>query len=698
MPRGVLLPPSIELDIDFTVPVGLQIGAKLDALADSFAWFRLLDATQRQRLVDRLTDAASVRIAEFTGKLEALGEAFEADPSAFVEDLTSMHLEFSHDELQQACEQILPASELRERLLDRLDIQHIFGDAQEHERVARYAQLTVQNYERTDAVKRIDPDGSLFTVDLPSLLGKTWAECSELRFSALGCHGTAAASLKNLESKGQFLSIVWRGISGQQKAVGDEVVRWHMAQRARGRTTFGFILGDNFYESGIPRTNEATVDKLFQQAYVDVYNTKPGRDKRPLGCHYFAALGNHDYNFHGHAALPGDGSEFANNLDRALAQVDYGYRHTFSGWNMPYRYYCVISPVANFFVIDSSTFLFDRRQQQWLRTLYERLAPTKRFRFLMSHHGYVTFGKRGAGHHAEGDVAKLAKTKHTKDAAKSLSRGRTGASEEAVLGAAAMDLKDNVNRHIFTWFAKNDLHFHFNVVAHDHFMASALLTYDVPSGDVRRTYYVLTGAGGAHLGGGNLDTLVRLGPNMANVDMIEKKYGFSNFVVSKDTVEVGFRIVDGGRAEDLWEPGDGMTFALSDDAMWSPRGVSTAEKRLVNPVLRGVFCKRGEGGFFHSSEYRRRYYEMEWGKPVFHYAEKPGKSGRKGDHTIDLRQVDPASRSWLNGGQARVVRAAGVDGLHELTFRTRSPARTWVFAVPPEVYPDLTAWLDSAIR
>lgn len=694
-----LLPKSIDLALDFSVSITEQIRAAIEAHKPKYAWFRALNDEESEKLVERLVDLTSPKIAAYTAQITTIATEtmLVASPKQLAPALSGMKLTFSVEELQECCERVLPSANLRAQLLDELDLPHIFGDTKEDERLAAYATKLKRIYNRTRDVARFDPDGKLFMVDLADHLDTPPGNCDELDFVAFGCHGTAAATLRNLEGKKQLLSIIWRGIAGQQKAVGDEIVRFMLEKQRQGRRPFGFVLGDNFYESGIPNVSQEVIDELFGRAFLDIYNSVPARGGRrePLGATYFGALGNHDYNFHGHAVLPSDGSQFASNLDRALAQVDYTYHNHFDrAWNLPYRYYCVVSPVANFFVIDTSTFLFDKRQQEWLRRAYEKLAVTKRWSFLMAHHGFVTFGKRGAGHHAEKDLGKLAKTTFTKKALKDMDRGRTGASEASVLGAAAVDLRDNVNRHIFTWFAREGMHFHFNVVAHDHFLASSLLTYDTAPGPMRRTYYVLSGGGGAWPGGAAVDTLVRLGPNLSNIDLLEKKYGFAYFKVTRETAEVNFRFVDGKNTADAWGQGE-QVFSLHDANTWSPKRNDAGHKRFVQPILRGVFYKRGEGGLFHSSAYKRRYFEIMWEGGVFRYGEKPGKQGGSGNK-IDLRQIDPSSCSWLSGTPAKCITLDGVE-LFELTFRTKSPKRTWVFAAPPEIYADLAVWIDSSL-
>jgi len=686
-----MLPKQLELNVDFGYTITDQIERAVEAQKPKYAWFRALTDEQFARLVDRLVDLAAPRISAYTARIATIATEpmFVSSPEELSHALSGMKLTFSLDELQQCCEAVLPMAKLQKQLLEELDLRHVFGDSREDLRLADYAAKVKNTYRRTGEVANHDPNGDLFMIDLPSLLGyRSSQSCNELEFVAFGCHGTAAASLKHIEGKKQLLNIIWRGIAGQQKAVGDQVVRYLRELKRRDKRPFGFILGDNFYESGIPRVSKELVDQLFSVAYADIYNPPGKKGQRDPVTTYFAALGNHDYNFHGHAVLPEDGSEFANNLDRALAQVDYSYRRgSETGWVLPYRYYCVVSPVANFFVIDTSTLLFDKKQQEWLKRVYDKIGGSNRWNFLMAHHGFVTFGKRGAGHHAEKDLGKLAKTTFTKRALKD--RGRTGASETEALGAAATGLRDNVNRHIFTWIVNSGMHFHFNVVAHDHFLASALLTYDMPTGDLRRTYYVLSGGGGAWPGGANLDTLVRLGPNLANIDLLEKRYGFATFKVTRDRVAVNYRVVDKNQAHDVWSTP--KTFPLNDGNLWAPSQFDAHHKSRVQPTLRGVFYKRGEGGLFHSFAYRRRYFEIGYKSPVFRYGEKPGKF----ENSIQLQYLDRSSRSWASGEPARRVTVDGVDGLFELSFRTTRPRRTWIFAVPPEIYADLVAWLDS---
>ena len=686
-----MLPSELELTIDPKGSIRNQVEEGLKAQRKKYAWFRALTDEQLGRLADRLANLAAYQLAGHQTRLESMAEAGLIDARDAERMSKGLRVAFSPEQLQQCCEALLPMVQLQKKLLEELDLRHIFGDAQEDQRRAKYAAKIKSAFDRQRDVKTHDPNGELFMIDLLDTLGYGPSEnADKLEFVAFGCHGTAAASLRHIEGTKQLFNIIWRGIAGRQKEVGEQVVQWVAEKGSSAKRRFGFLLGDNFYESGVPRVSDEVIDELFFKAYLDIYNPIDGKKTRGATT-YFAALGNHDYNFHGHAVLPEDGGQFASNLDRALAQVDYTYRNPYSGWVLPYRYYCLVSPMANFFVIDSSTFLFDKRQQEWLKKVYGKIGALNRWNFLMSHHGFVTFGSRGSGHHAAKDIRGLTKTSFTKRALRD--RGRTGAGETEALAAAATGLRENVNRYLFTWIANEGMHFHFNVVAHDHFMASALLTYDMPGSGLRRTYFVLSGGGGASSGGANLDTLVALGPNLANIDFIEKKFGFATFTVSQDRVELNYRIVEKRQAHDAWETA--RTFRLSDTEFWAPSRSDIFHKQKAQPILRGVFYKRGEGGLLHSSAYRRRYFEIEYGKSIFRYGEKPGKLV----NSIDLRHAVFSSRSWRpNAEPARSVTIDGVEGLLELSFRTTQPKRTWVFAAPPEIFADLALWLEEGMK
>jgi len=688
-----MLPSELELTIDPKGSIRNQVEEGLKAQRKKYAWFRALTDEQLGRLADRLANLAAYQLAGHQTRLESMAEAGLIDARDAERMSKGLRVAFSPEQLQQCCEALLPMVQLQKKLLEELDLRHIFGDAQEDQRRAKYAAKIKAAYDRTPLIQAHDPKGELFMLDLLDTLGHSQGErVNALDFVAFGCHGTAAASLRHMEGRKQLLNIIWRGIAGRQKEVGEQVVQW-VERKANGSAKnkpFGFLLGDNFYESGIPRVSNDVVDQIFSKAFEEIY--QPSTDKGVRGATtYFAALGNHDYNFHGHAVLPEDGSQFASNLDRALAQVEYTYRSSLGGWVLPYRYYCLVSPIANFFVIDSSTFLFDKKQQDWLKQAYAKIGRSNRWNFLMSHHGFVTFGSRGSGHYASKDIRGLTKTSFTKKALRE--RGRTGAGETEALAAAATGLRENVNRYLFAWIVNEGMHFHFNVVAHDHFMASALLTYDMPGKGLRRTYFVLSGGGGASSGGANLDTLVALGPNLANIDFLEKKYGFATFSVSQDQVELNFRIVEKKQSHDAWETS--RKFRLSDGEFWMPPRNDGHYKQKAQPVLRGVFYKRGEGGLFHSSAYRRRYFEIEYGKSIFRYGEKPGKLV----NSIDLRHAVFSSRSWRPKAEpARSVTIDGVEGLLELSFRTTQPKRTWVFAAPPEIFADLALWLEEGMK
>lgn len=537
--------------------------------------------------------------------------------------------------------------------------------ALDREPLASRAEKLKRLYPRTESIAPFDPDGTMFMIDIADIVSSQSKDCKELDFVAFGCHGTGAASLRHLEGKGQLPGILFRALAGKQKAVGAAIVRFMVERRRRGRRPFGFVLGDNFYESGIPSDSPEVVDRLFEKAFVDVYRAGGRRGAPPHGFEYFGALGNHDYNFHGHAIRPVDGSRFADHLARALAQVDSTYRsRREGGWNLPYRYYCAVSPIANFFVVDTSTFLFDEHQQDWLRQAHEKLSVTRRFSFLMGHHGFVSFGERGAGR------------------------------DPAMRGSFGIDLCKDVHRHIFQWIVREDMHFHFNVVAHDHFLASAWLRYEAAPGLLRRTHYVLSGGGGAWPGEPSVDALARLGPTISHIDSIEKRHGFAHFRLTRETAEVNFRFVDGQRAWDAWQPGE-RVFGLDDAALWFPTERDIDKERRERPTLSGILYEVVESRVSLGKAYRRRYFEIEREGGLLRFGDKPGKLARNGI-TIDPRRIDASSCSWRGDVPERPLFLDGSE-YRAIEFRTRKPRRRWHLAVPKEAYADVWMRLESGL-
>ena len=53
-------------------------------------------------------------------------------------------------------------------------------------------------------------------------------------------------------------------------------------------------------------------------------------------------------------------------------------------WNMPYRYFLLHSKIADLFILDSNSFLFDDDQQNWLMMNLEARNKVSNKKFLFS--------------------------------------------------------------------------------------------------------------------------------------------------------------------------------------------------------------------------------------------------------------------------------------------------------------------------
>jgi hypothetical protein len=164
------------------------------------------------------------------------------------------------------------------------------------------------------------------------------------------------------------------------------------ARRIHREHPFGLALGlgDNIYEDG----PEGPTDPEFQ--------TKFERPNHDLDMPWLMVQGNHDHS----GLIPGDGAW----ITRGDFEVKYHSRSR--RWYMPRRYYSVRvpehRPVVEFFVIDTNPVAsyvpqlmpywmphgqYMREQRNWLRNGLAN-SPAK-FRFVCSHHPYISNGAHG---------------------------------------------------------------------------------------------------------------------------------------------------------------------------------------------------------------------------------------------------------------------------------------------------------------
>lgn len=235
------------------------------------------------------------------------------------------------------------------------------------------------------------------------------------------------------------------------------------------KKTVTLLLGDNFYSDGLGN------HKLFS-------NFNPSSSK--TFAHNFtnlpydrslAILGNHDWGLWSRGGK--DDSEYK--LKLALNQVDTCYdnsRQT-KDWHMPNRYYHFTTDEADFYCIDSTSYIYDLGQRLWLNDVYnkQQQANPDKWQILVSHHPLVSIGKRNPYHHkAIKDAYKYSKFLDP-------SIRKSSFRQEVPFEPHNQKLKQLISR------------FKFDVVlsAHDHTLAGYYIDND--------TFQVVSGGGGANI-------------------------------------------------------------------------------------------------------------------------------------------------------------------------------------------------------
>ncbi|MEE2902053.1 MAG: metallophosphoesterase [Myxococcota bacterium] len=528
-----------------------------------------------------------------------------------------------------------------------------------------------------------------------------------LVFSALGCQGT------NTDFKKWAL--------GAQKKTAESMKTWHLGQRLNGNpVTFNFLLGDNFYEDGLPPSAKdgtwATGDKMYKSAYLEMYRElglKGGMFSRARHLDQklenYVCLGNHDYGYHGHSIQPsGNHLSDINSFESAMRQVEYTYlaRPNGAGWNMPFRYYALTSDVANFFVIDTQTFLFDEAQQRWLREAYQALsAGNAKWNLLMGHHGFLTYGKRQLTAKKRRGLANMFRTQAAVNAADDIEQEResegmpAGVTGSDIYAAGATSLTENICSLIFNTVVFDlGLDFDFNVVAHDHFMGSGMLHYQ-RGGANHSTYYILSGGGGAGakpmkifgktLGDYNIVSLETAGPKHS-LDMILNTNGFATFDLKAREGKVELR----NSKNEVYH---------TINLIRGPNG-PTDNIRSIRSTFAGfrepqdLFSKLG-GGFYKTGgraneqyklkQVEGRFFSIDWGADRISYR-KPDSTSEAGH--CSLRGVESVIVDRTN----RVVKKLGED-CHMLLLKHTGKSRWWHFMLQPNRFEDFVKWVTHSL-
>ncbi|WP_299007377.1 metallophosphoesterase [uncultured Shewanella sp.] len=200
-----------------------------------------------------------------------------------------------------------------------------------------------------------------------------------------------------------------QGISGESGKISTNIpLRIGRRLKSKlGPHDIAFLLGDNFYNDGLS-ANWKGQKKYNLRRYRNDFAHSFGL----MPC--FAILGNHDAYIHGKSAWA-IGNRFnigrstftafnkqrnstpTRTIERQLAQVRLTYLNKvnpYLAWNMPYRYYAMFSKIADFFVLDSSSFIYDKAQQQYLVNRYLARIAVANTKVLVLHHPFLPAGKR----------------------------------------------------------------------------------------------------------------------------------------------------------------------------------------------------------------------------------------------------------------------------------------------------------------
>lgn len=288
----------------------------------------------------------------------------------------------------------------------------------------------------------------------------------------------------------------------------------------RTKYLFNFLLGDNFYHFGTtdPRS------KQFTTCFHRFFKNVPA----------YAILGNHDYNMHGQAKGPLGIFKAPHprmrKIYRAMCQVYHSYIANWDHdtlinefphqWNMPFRYYSLVSLKTNtvFICIDSNTLPFDTVQQEWLCKTYHRLKQATngaaRNMILVSHHPLEYYGERAIKpnewkKYVQDDLRsqrfpqepKLYRYTHAANGDGSINITDTIQIENPVFGAQELNQNKTIGHYLKYFLEQNNLVFSVIFAAHEHLLAYEKIHMHYTSTHVTNhtIHQFVSGAGGADL-------------------------------------------------------------------------------------------------------------------------------------------------------------------------------------------------------
>lgn len=138
-----------------------------------------------------------------------------------------------------------------------------------------------------------------------------------------------------------------------------------------------FLLGDNIYPSGCKGVH----DEQFKTKFEDIYQN--------VDLPFYLCLGNHDYGL-SYNLLSKD---FLRN--NSLVQIEYS-KHS-KKWNMPSKYYNVVQPPCEYFMIDTNfDVLSESVIQKQLHAVQSMIQNSKQpWKILCGHHTFRSVGGHG---------------------------------------------------------------------------------------------------------------------------------------------------------------------------------------------------------------------------------------------------------------------------------------------------------------
>lgn len=145
--------------------------------------------------------------------------------------------------------------------------------------------------------------------------------------------------------------------SRHQKDVAAAMLKYHRQRPF----DFAITLGDNFYNKGMKGLD----DPRWKKWWDELYN--------PLGIHFYATLGNHDYGF----------------PESPAAEIRYSQQSP--SWRMPATQYTFTAGPVQFFALDTE--VMSSEQIEWLKK--ELHACRSRWKVVYGHHPIYSHGRHG---------------------------------------------------------------------------------------------------------------------------------------------------------------------------------------------------------------------------------------------------------------------------------------------------------------